>query len=154
MYYEINVAKKSKSGGYSHFFATAKRSIKDTDVLASVLETILVAYPEPEYSVSVSKYEERGYRVDCRPFTQTPEVITNKQLVELVILTLNKGDIWKLTIKVTKKQVQAIKRFIAYGQDETRTISSVTKEEVIEAIEEEIYYQIEMERGTFNPNSY
>ena len=76
-----------------------------------------------ECSVSVSKYEERGYRVDCRPFTQTPEVSSNKQLVELVILTLNKGDIWKLTIKVTKKQVQAIKRFIALGQDETRTIS-------------------------------
>ena len=90
MYYEINVAKKSKYGGYSHFFATAKRSIKDTDELTSVLETILVAYPEPEYSISVSKYEEVGYDVTLKSITQTTEVSSNKQLVELLISRLAK----------------------------------------------------------------
>lgn len=59
MYYEINVAYKG-----SHFFATAKRSISDSEELQKRLVVFLRKFPASEgYSISVTRYEEIGYDV-------------------------------------------------------------------------------------------
>lgn len=63
MYYEINIAKNSKTG-YYHLFATHKRSCTSIFDTKAVLSVILEKFPSPEYKVSVTKYEETGYSMD------------------------------------------------------------------------------------------
>ena len=71
MWYEINVARLVR-GRYYHFFATDKRSITTRTELNQVYSKIKEAFPEPEYEVSVTRYEETG-----TPFS-------NEQLKELL----------------------------------------------------------------------
>ena len=56
MYYEINIAKNG-----THFFATAKRSIRDRKKLATVYHTLEKAFPKEEgYDIMVNLHEKRG----------------------------------------------------------------------------------------------
>ena len=56
MYYEINVALNGK-----HLFATHERSIRSEGELKRVLAILVEKFPESEeYSVSVTKWENRG----------------------------------------------------------------------------------------------
>ena len=60
MYYEINIAKNG-----THFFATAKRSIRDRKKLATVYHTLEKAFPKEEgYDMIISHYEERGILIN------------------------------------------------------------------------------------------
>lgn len=59
-YYEINIS----LNGW-HFFATANRSITDTNKLQSVLEVIITKFPENEgYKISISYNECKGYEIE------------------------------------------------------------------------------------------
>ena len=59
-HYEINVA----FNGW-HLFATAPRSVITENDLKKVLNIIVQKFPEKEgYSISVRKWEARGYTVD------------------------------------------------------------------------------------------
>jgi hypothetical protein len=73
MYYEINVAKKitkddgmipSVIGQHHHFFATAKRSITDEKTLKKVYHVFRNVFPEPEYKIDITRWEEIGHGVD------------------------------------------------------------------------------------------
>ena len=64
MSYEINVAKKNANGEYHHWFATAERSIDTRDKLIKVLKEFRIAFPEPEYNISITRYENIGYGMD------------------------------------------------------------------------------------------
>lgn len=68
MYYEINVSKKREVSGrtpqYAHYFATAKRSITDTNTLKEILKHFLSIFPKPEYQISISLDEERKKGID------------------------------------------------------------------------------------------
>ena len=74
MYYEINVAKKRPTihgvdGGYSHFFATDKRSCQTYDQVKEVVKTLLEKFSEPEYKISVTRWDEIGHGVDMNSFS-------------------------------------------------------------------------------------
>jgi hypothetical protein len=66
MHYEINVAKKDDKPGwdgkphYSHFFATSERSIFGLAELRRVLGVFLEKFPEPEYNLTVTLWEDIG----------------------------------------------------------------------------------------------
>ena len=67
MYYEINVAKKTKQSDpyeYRHHFATAPRSITDKDKLKEVYNELKAAFPEPEYKLSITHYKKTGEGID------------------------------------------------------------------------------------------
>jgi len=71
MYYEINVAKQEFIGTssrftYKHFFATAKRSITTESELKNVLKCLVVAFPKPEYDITVTRYETSGLFIDIQ----------------------------------------------------------------------------------------
>lgn len=66
MYYEISVAERvgrNASGGYRHLFATHPRSITNEREAKKAFDKIAQAFPEPDYHVSVTKWEERGESV-------------------------------------------------------------------------------------------
>ncbi len=76
MYYEINVAKQDFIGTserftYKHFFATAKRSITTENELKEVLKHLVVAFPKPEFDITVTMYEERGDFVNIEDYTKS-----------------------------------------------------------------------------------
>lgn len=74
-YYEVNVSKKNTHDGrYSHFFATAPRSITDRIRLRAVLDEIKAKFPEPEFVVSATFVECIGYSVD----TSDPALTVDK----------------------------------------------------------------------------
>ena len=61
MYYEINVAKLCNDGKtYSHYFATAKRSITSESALKNILIHFNMLFPTPNYSISASYHPETG----------------------------------------------------------------------------------------------
>ena len=65
MHYDINVGqqyKKTVNGEplYTHFFATAPRSVTDKMKLKRVYLALKKAFPEPEFSISVSYRCESG----------------------------------------------------------------------------------------------
>lgn len=65
MHYEINVSKKN-NGRYTHYFATAPRSLENAyhvDMLAMV-NHFQGKFPAPEYEVTVTKYETTGTILD------------------------------------------------------------------------------------------
>lgn len=73
MYYEINVSKRitkddgmipSVIGQYHHFFATAKRSIQDWKTLKKVYKTFKTVFPEPDYKIDITKWDEVGHGID------------------------------------------------------------------------------------------
>jgi uncharacterized protein (DUF736 family) len=64
MWYEINVSKKNSKGMYIHFFATAKRSVTLWVDLRIVYNAIKSAFPEPEFKVDITKWEEIGHGID------------------------------------------------------------------------------------------
>jgi hypothetical protein len=79
MYYEINVSKKitkddgmipSVIGQYHHFFATAKRSITDLKTLHKVYKVFKKVFPEPNYKIDITKWEETGHGIDPKSLIQ------------------------------------------------------------------------------------
>ena len=68
MYYDINVAKrfqpKAMAPEYRHLFATNKRSCLCTEDAVKVLKELMNAFPYPEYSISVIRWDEVGTGVD------------------------------------------------------------------------------------------
>jgi hypothetical protein len=67
MYYEINVSKMTPSVSrpyYKHFFATAERSITTLADMQQVYAALKAAFPQPEYLLTVSRYETSGYVID------------------------------------------------------------------------------------------
>lgn len=67
MYYEINVAKQMKQIGgltYSHFFATAPRSITNKFQLKQVLDIFKGQFPEPHYKITAWYVPEMQCGVD------------------------------------------------------------------------------------------
>jgi len=73
MFYEINVAKDTKSNyrnevNYRHFFATAPRSITTDDELKTALEIFMVAFPEPMYNITVTRDDQRSEGVNIEDF--------------------------------------------------------------------------------------
>lgn len=60
MYYEINVSLNGR-----HFFATAERSIKDSDKMQDVYKVFMEKFPEDEgYRITVTKWENHGKYID------------------------------------------------------------------------------------------
>ncbi len=71
MSYEINISKKTinHSGiGYNHFFATAERSINDSNKLKEVYAELSKAFPMPEYKISIWEKPHLQYGVDPETF--------------------------------------------------------------------------------------
>ncbi len=68
MYYEINVAKQTQQrpgeSPYTHFFATAPRSITDKYHLKQVLDSFKGKFPKPFYKISVTYHPDIAYGVD------------------------------------------------------------------------------------------
>jgi len=67
MYYDINVAKMSNrpyENRYEHFFATAERSVTTESKMKEVLKTLLLAFPEPMYNITVTLWETIGHGID------------------------------------------------------------------------------------------
>ena len=67
MYYEINIAELVKRGeqeSYSHLFATAERSITTKLELIKVYSKLKIAFPEPEYNITISECSKVSNRVD------------------------------------------------------------------------------------------
>jgi hypothetical protein len=62
MYYEINVSKR-KTGHYpyQHYFATAERSITTLDELKDIAKHFSTLFPEPEYKMSIARYQKIGF---------------------------------------------------------------------------------------------
>lgn len=74
MSYEINVSKKREnSKEYSHYFATAPRSLKSKEETKDMLLVFLEKFPEPEYKISVSYNPETGF------YYPTPESFLNEK---------------------------------------------------------------------------
>lgn len=60
MYYEINVSKNGR-----HYFATHERSIGTENKCRELVAKFRAAFPESQgYSVTASRYEHRGIRLD------------------------------------------------------------------------------------------
>lgn len=70
MWYEINVAKKNSRGMYIHFFATAKRSVTLLADLHVVYKAIKAAFPEPEYKIDITQWQEIGHGIDPKSLIQ------------------------------------------------------------------------------------
>ncbi len=71
MHYEINVSKCDNPVGrgterprYSHFFATAERSITTAKQCKAVYDELVKAFPEPDYQISITRNETTGYMID------------------------------------------------------------------------------------------
>ena len=66
MHYEINVSKKNSDNRYSHYFATAPRSLenKDHSTMTTMVEHFKTLFPTPEYRISVTQYETTGTILD------------------------------------------------------------------------------------------
>lgn len=65
MYYEINVAKATAPcAKYRHFFATSDRSIRTERELREVYDALCVAFPSPDYILTVTRYEQVGHSID------------------------------------------------------------------------------------------
>ena len=78
MYYEINVAKKRPTiygvdGGYSHFFATDPRSCTTREKTAEVVRVLKEKFPEPEYKIDVSLWEQIGKGVNVTKLLEDKE---------------------------------------------------------------------------------
>lgn len=58
MYYEINISENGK-----HLFATAERSITDEKQLKIVYDKLTAAFPQPQYVITVTKYQMIGNAV-------------------------------------------------------------------------------------------
>jgi hypothetical protein len=70
MHYEINVAKRNAKPGfdgkptYSHFFATAERSITNEEKLREVYSMLRLTCPEPAFQITITRVETTGAFVD------------------------------------------------------------------------------------------
>ena len=73
MYYEINVSRKKKDGGYYHWFATAKRSLTDSFETTQLLKVFMVTFPEPEHKITVSYHPEVSKSCDAKEFLNAPD---------------------------------------------------------------------------------
>lgn len=71
MYYEINVARRrnlEESNSYSHFFATAPRSITSEEKAKEMLKIFREKFPEPEYFICLNYYPETGEILSVEEF--------------------------------------------------------------------------------------
>lgn len=75
MYYEINVAKRMKYGLYVHYFATAKRSLTSKEKTKEMALHFKSIFPEPEYTILVSKNQENQERCSVGIFINDEEDI-------------------------------------------------------------------------------
>lgn len=69
-HYEINVSRLEKRGqaeGFTHFFATAERSVVTDNDLQRILPAIRAAFPEPLYKVDVTYWKTEGTTREYRP---------------------------------------------------------------------------------------
>ena len=55
MIYEINVAVRTKQGGYTHLFATHERSLTTSKKALEVYHLLAKKFPAPEYHISISR---------------------------------------------------------------------------------------------------
>ena len=74
MYYDINVGQHYKDGMrgeplYTHFFATAPRSVTDKGKLKRVYLALKKAFPAPEFNITVS------YREQANSFVSEKEIL-------------------------------------------------------------------------------
>ena len=63
MWYEINVARIGPNGEYIHYFGTAKRSILEKRVALEMFETFKLAFPAPQYEVTLWEEHRGGVRI-------------------------------------------------------------------------------------------
>lgn len=75
MYYEINVSKETKDG-YSHYFATAPRSITNKAQLILVAKDFSERFPAPEFNISVRYVPEVSVGMEYEAFAKNPEKLT------------------------------------------------------------------------------
>ena len=61
--YEINVAVKDKNGRWKHLFATDTRSISYPLEAERLYKLFKEKFPEPEYDISVVRWETVGHNV-------------------------------------------------------------------------------------------
>lgn len=61
--YEINVAKKDSRGMWKHLFATDTRSISSPLEAERLYKLFKEKFPEPEYDISVVRWETVGHNV-------------------------------------------------------------------------------------------
>lgn len=70
MYYEINVAFKGM-----HYFATAERSITTQKDAEHMYRHFIKLFPEEQgYELSLTRWEERGQRIDVSTSADKPIV--------------------------------------------------------------------------------
>ena len=62
MYYEINISENGK-----HLFATAERSITNEYQLKKVYDKLKMAFSEPQYVITVLRYEKTGKVIEGYP---------------------------------------------------------------------------------------
>lgn len=63
MYYEINVSQANSLGQYSHFFATAERSLTTIDKCQFVYKALLKAFPAPQFKIDVTRWDKTGQEI-------------------------------------------------------------------------------------------
>jgi hypothetical protein len=102
MYYEINVAKLGKDGHYFHYFATAERSVTDIEKLKNLMKGFLLAFPKPEFEISVIEYQTVGKGIDLEEIFPTKKYLHSKDLVRGYYLFGGKGDVWGGTAHIAK----------------------------------------------------
>lgn len=74
MYYEINVAKLDpKTLTYKHFFATAKRSLKNRKETKEMVKLFIEKFPEPEYNITISYSPEISENYSIQYFLELPD---------------------------------------------------------------------------------
>ena len=66
-YYEINVSRdtgSAQSPRFVHFFATAERSITNETELHKVYDALKLAFPLPEFLITVTRWETTGRQIN------------------------------------------------------------------------------------------
>jgi hypothetical protein len=131
MYYEINIAKQNKTiganGRYEHYFATADRSITDRIRMEKVYADIKKAFPEPDFKISVVRWELVGETINMslpvkEQKTETKQITTDYcPRTGLLIVTQHEPDNER-SVFLTKEDItdimsEALKHRIADQAD-------------------------------------
>jgi hypothetical protein len=73
MYYEINIAQiqgVTPKEWYRHLFATAPRSIQTKEKLEQVYGLLLIAFPFPQYEISITQHHQESVCISTSNFEQ------------------------------------------------------------------------------------